>query len=393
MIDFEKVLSKKVQTIKPSGIRRFFDLANQVEGVVSLGVGEPDFDTPWHIREAAIYSIESGKTHYTSNSGLLALRKEICKYQKKHYDLDYNPDQVIITVGGSEGIDIAFRAFIDEGDEVIIPTPSYVAYEPGVILAGGVVKHLPLVSDNQFKITKEALEACISDKTKVLLLNYPSNPTGGSMTKEDYAELVPIIKEHGIIVISDEIYADLLYEGKHASLAQFDEIKDQVIIVNGCSKAFAMTGWRIGYLMGNETLIKGILKIHQYVIMSAPTAAQYAALEGFKHGESQVEEMRLAYLARRNYIVKKFNDLGLPTHTPIGAFYIFPNITSTGLTSEEFCEKLLVDQKVACVPGTAFGDAGEGFIRVSYAYSIEEIEIAVSRIKVFLENLKNGKIQ
>lgn len=390
-MDYSKVLSKRVQTIKPSGIRKFFDLASQVEGVVSLGVGEPDFDTPWHIREAAIYSIESGKTTYSENPGLLPLRKEICKYYKRHFNIKYQPDEVLVTVGGSEAIDVALRSLINEGDEVIVPTPTYVAYEPGVILSGGVCKFLPLTSDNEFKITKEALAACISEKTKAMIVNYPSNPTGGVMTKEDYEEIVPLIKEHGIMIISDEIYGDLLYEGEHYSLAHFDEIKDQVLIVNGCSKAYSMTGWRLGYLLGNHEIIKQINKIHQYVIMCAPITAQYAAIEAFKHGDSQVEEMRLQYLARRNFIVKGFNDLGLVTHMPKGAFYIFPNITSTGLSSEEFCEQLINSQKVACVPGTAFGDAGEGFIRVSYAYSIEELKIALERIQLFIEELNTKK--
>lgn len=388
-MDVSKVLSQRVQEIKPSGIRKFFDLAKQVEGVISLGVGEPDFVTPWHIREAAIYSIEAGKTTYTENSGLLELRKEICKYQKRHFNLHYKPEEVLVTVGGSEAIDVALRAIVNEGDEVIIPTPTYVAYEPGVVLAGGKCTYLPLTSENEFKITKEALDACITEKTKAMIVNYPSNPTGGTMSKEDYEEIVPLIKEHGIIIISDEIYADLLYEGEHYSLAHFDEIKDQVLIINGCSKAYAMTGWRIGYILGNQTLVQAATKIHQFIIMSAPTVAQYAAIEGFRHGDARVEEMRQSYLARRNVIVKKFNDMGLKTHMPKGAFYIFPDITSTGLTSDEFCEQLLEDQKVACVPGTAFGDKGEGFIRVSYAYSIEEINVATERIAKFLENLKN----
>lgn len=384
---YDHVLSHRVKAIKPSGIRKFFDLANQVEGVISLGVGEPDFDTPWHIREAAVYSIESGQTTYSENAGLLSLRKEICKYQQRHFDLHYSPEEVLITVGGSEAIDVALRSLINPQDEVIIPTPSYVAYEPGVILADGVCKYLTLSDENEFKITPEALQSCINEKTKVLLLNYPSNPTGGVMNKEDYEKLVPIIKKHNLIVLSDEIYADLLYEGNHDSLAHFEEIKDQVLIVNGCSKAFSMTGWRLGYLLGNKELIQQITKIHQYVIMCAPIMSQYAAIEGFKHGDESVEEMRLAYLGRRNFIVKKFNEMNLKTYMPKGAFYIFPDIRSTGLSSEEFCARLLEEQKVACVPGTAFGEAGEGFIRVSYAYSIEELTLASERIQLFLNNL------
>ena len=389
MIDTTKFLSTSVQAIKPSGIRKFFDVARQVEGVISLGVGEPDFDTPWNIREAAIYAIESGKTTYSENAGLLELREEICKYQKRHYNLTYNPNkEVLVSVGGSEGIDNCFRALLNHGDEVIIPNPSYVAYEPAVTLCGGVCKYIDLKSEHEFKITKEMLLAAISDKTKVLLLNYPSNPTGGTMSQEDYAELVPIIKEHELIVISDEIYSDLIYEETHISLASFEEIKQQVLIINGCSKAFAMTGWRLGYVLGDATLIAAITKIHQYTIMCAPIISQYAAIEGMKNTDHEVSKMRDAYKARRNYIVDGFNKLGLTTHLPKGAFYIFPDIRSTGLTSEMFCEALLSDQKVACVPGTAFGSSGEGFIRVSYAYSIEEIKVALQRIKLFLDKLK-----
>lgn len=387
-MDYTKVLSDRVKAIQPSGIRKFFDLANQVEGVISLGVGEPDFDTPWHIREAAVYSIESGQTTYTENAGMLRLRKAICDYQKRHFNLDYKSEEVLVTVGGSEAIDIALRALLNTGDEVIIPTPTYVAYEPSVILSGGVCKHLKLSVEDDFKITPEALEACINEKTKVLLLNYPSNPTGGTMEKEDYEKIIPIIKKHNLIVLSDEIYADLLYEGEHSSLAHFDEIKDQILIINGCSKAYSMTGWRIGYLLGNQTLIEQITKIHQYVIMCAPIMSQYAALEGLEYGDENVEEMRIAYLGRRNFIVKKFNEMGLTTPMPKGAFYIFPDIRSTGLSSEEFCNRLLEEQKVACVPGTAFGSAGEGFIRVSYAYSIDELSAASERIQKFMQNLK-----
>ena len=384
------LLSERVKTIKPSGIRKFFDLANQVEGVVSLGVGEPDFDTPWHVVDEAVYAIQSGKTTYTENSGLLSLREEVCKYAKRRYNMDYCPnDECIITVGGSEAIDLAYRSFINPGDEVIIPVPTYVAYEPGAILSGGIIKHLVLNSENEFKITPEALEKVITDKTKMIIMNYPSNPTGGTMSKEDYEKIVPIIKKHNLIVISDEIYSELIYDGvKHYSLANFDEIKDQVLVINGFSKAFAMTGWRLGYILGNKEIISQMIKIHQYTIMCAPIMAQYAAIEGLKSCDEEVEKMRRAYEARRNYIVKGFNDLGLTTHKPKGAFYIFPNITSTGLTSEEFCEKLLTSQKVACVPGTAFGEVGEGFIRVSYAYSIDELKEALRRITLFIEELK-----
>lgn len=388
-MDFNKVLNDTVREIPPSGIRKFFDLANQMEGVISLGVGEPDFDTPWKIREAAIYSIEQGKTFYTANQGLVELRKEICRYQKRRFGLDYCYDkECIVTVGGSEAIDLAFRAIINPGDEVILLQPSYVAYTPGVALAGGKVVNIELKEDNEFKLTPELLEAAITPKTKAILLNYPSNPTGGFMTREDYEKIVSIIKKHEIIVIADEIYAELSYEQKFCSIAAFDEIKDQVILVSGYSKAYAMTGWRLGYVLANEVLTKAMNKIHQYVIMSAPTGAQYGAIEAMRHCDNEIEEMRKAYMLRRNYIVKAFNDLGLHTFTPQGAFYVFPCIKSTGMTSDQFCEELLKDQLVACVPGTAFGEAGEGFIRVSYAYSIEQIKEATSRIKKFLDKLK-----
>ena len=388
-MDFNKVLNDTVREIPPSGIRKFFDLANQMEGVISLGVGEPDFDTPWKIREAAIYSIEQGKTFYTANQGLVELRKEICRYQKRRFGLDYCYDkECIVTVGGSEAIDLAFRAINNPGDEVILLQPSYVAYTPGVALAGGKVVNIELKEDNEFKLTPELLEAAITPKTKAILLNYPSNPTGGFMTREDYEKIVSIIKKHEIIVITDEIYAELSYEQKFCSIAAFDEIKDQVILVSGYSKAYAMTGWRLGYVLANEVLTKAMNKIHQYVIMSAPTGAQYGAIEAMRHCDNEIEEMRKAYMLRRNYIVKAFNDLGLHTFTPQGAFYVFPCIKSTGMTSDQFCEELLKDQLVACVPGTAFGEAGEGFIRVSYAYSIEQIKEATSRIKKFLDKLK-----
>lgn len=388
-MDFNKLLNDTVRDIPPSGIRKFFDLANEMEGVISLGVGEPDFDTPWKIREAAIYSIEQGKTFYTANQGLVELRKEICRYQKRRFGLDYHYDtQCIVTVGGSEAIDLAFRSLINPGDEVILLQPSYVAYTPGVALAGGKVINIELKEDNQFKLTPELLEAAITPKTKAILLNYPSNPTGGFMTCEDYEKIVPIIKEHGIIVITDEIYAELSYEQKFCSIAAFDEIKDQVILVSGYSKAYAMTGWRLGYVLANEVFTKAMNKIHQYVIMSAPTGAQYGAIEAMRHCDNEIEEMRQAYMLRRNYIVNAFNDMGLHTFTPQGAFYVFPCIKSTGLTSEQFCEELLKDQLVACVPGTAFGEAGEGFVRVSYAYSIEQIKEATTRIKKFLEKLE-----
>lgn len=391
MINLEEKLSKIVKEIPPSGIRRFFDLASEMEGVISLGVGEPDFDTPWHIREAGIQSLEDGKTAYTANQGLITLRKEICNYMDRRFNLSYDPSQVIVTVGGSEAIDITMRALIDEGDEVITLSPGYVAYEPSIRLAKGTPKIIELQSENQFKLTPEQLRNAITSKTKAILLNYPSNPTGGVMTYEDYEAIMPIIKESGILVISDEIYAELSYNTKHASLAQFNEIKDQVIIINGFSKAFAMTGWRLGFLIAHPTLVSAMNKIHQYVIMSAPTTSQHAAIEALRYGDKDVEVMRDSYMARRNFITNGFNKLGLDTFLPQGAFYVFPCIKSTGLTSDEFCEKLLQSQKVACVPGSAFGTAGEGFIRVSYAYSIEHIKEALARIEVFLNELNINK--
>lgn len=386
----EKYLSTKVQNIKPSGIRKFFDLASQIEGVISLGVGEPDFDTPWKIRQAAIYSIERGRTFYTANQGLIELRNEICNYQKRRFNVEYDPmKNVIVTVGGSEAIDIAMRALLNPGEEVILLNPSYVAYIPSVELAGGKANIINLTRENEFKLTPELLENSITDKTKILLLNYPNNPTGGCMTYEDYKKLIPIIKKYNLIVISDEIYAELSYDYQFCSLASFEEIKDHVILISGFSKAYSMTGWRLGYVLANEVFINAMNKIHQYIIMSAPTISQYAAVEALRYCDDELEKMNQSYKLRRNYIVKAFNDLGLDTFMPQGAFYIFPCIKSTGLTSEEFCERLLKEQKVACVPGTAFGEAGEGFIRVSYAYSIEQIKEALARIKLFLEEIKN----
>lgn len=386
---YEELLSTTVKELKPSGIRKFFDLANTKEGVISLGVGEPDFATPWSICESAIYSIKTKKTHYTANAGLLPLRQEICKYLKRNFSLDYDPQtNCIVTVGGSEAIDIALRTIINPGDEVILLQPCYVAYEPAVLLAGGVPVFIELKSENEFKLTAQMLENAITDKTKAIILNFPSNPTGGVMTYEDYIPLIPIIKKHQLVVLSDEIYAELSYDEKHCSPANFDEIKYLVILVSGFSKAFAMTGWRLGYVMANETFTKQMLKVHQYIIMSAPTAAQFGAIEGLKHGQKYVDEMVEQYKLRRNFIVNGFNKIGLSTHLPHGAFYIFPCIKSTGLTSLEFCEKLLDEQNVACVPGSAFGEAGEGFIRVSYAYSIEEIKAALEKIEIFMRKFQ-----
>jgi len=393
-MDYTKIISQRAQDIKPSGIRKFFDLANQMEGVISLGVGEPDFTTPWKIREAAIYSIERGRTFYTANRGLLSLRQEITKYYKRRFGVSYDPEkECIVTVGGSEGIDIAVRALLNPGEEIIILDPGYVAYEPSAILAGGVPVRIHLEEKDEFKLTPEKLRAAITDKTKVLLINYPSNPTGGFMTREDYEKLVPVIKESGIMVISDEIYAELSYEEEFCSIAAFKEIKDQVIVVSGFSKAYAMTGWRLGYLLSSKEMSAAMIKIHQYIIMSAPTAAQYGAVDGLRFCDNEVQEMRESYMNRRNFVVNAFNEMGLHTFKPQGAFYVFPCIKSTGMTSEEFCEALLNDQKVACVPGTAFGESGEGFVRVSYAYSLDQLKQATEKIRLFLERLNNGEIQ
>lgn len=391
-MNIEEKLNQTVVNIPPSGIRKFFDLASQMEGVISLGVGEPDFATPWKIRDAAIYSIEKGYTFYTANRGLLELRKEICKYYDRRFNVQYDPEtECVVTVGGSEAIDATMRAIINPGDEVILLQPGYVAYIPSVVLAGGKVVDITLTAENEFKLTPEALKAVITDKTKAILLNFPCNPTGGFMTKEDLEKIVPILVENEIIVITDEIYAELSYEEKFYSIASFPEIKDQTIVISGFSKAFAMTGWRLGYALGNKKLISAITKIHQYVIMSAPTAAQYGALEGLRSCDDEVEKMRKSYEMRRNLVVKELNEMGLDTFMPQGAFYVFPSIKCTGLSSDKFCELLLKEQSVACVPGTAFSQAGEGFIRVSYAYSIEQLKTALDRIRIFVEKYKVEK--
>ena len=385
----ERFLSKKVQTIPPSGIRKFFDLANQMEGVVSLGVGEPDFDTPWHIRAEAIYAIESGRTHYTGNRGLDKLRKEICNYYHRRFGVDYEWEKnVLVTVGASEGIDLVMRSVLDPGDEVIILEPSYVAYVPTVMMSGGTVKYIHLKEEERFKLTPEALEAAITDKTKLLFINYPSNPTGGTMSREDYEKLVPIIKKHDILVLSDEIYAELSYAGGFASIAAFDEIKDQVIVLNGFSKAYSMTGWRLGYILADEALIKHMNIIHQHTIMCATSISQFAGIEAISKGDSDCEYHKSSFEARRNVIVNGLNRLGLKCHMPEGAFYVFPSIKCTGLTSEEFCERLLNEQKVAVVPGSAFGPSGEGYVRISYAYSIEQIKTALERMEVFMKQFR-----
>lgn len=385
----KKYLNKLIQEIPPSGIRKFFDLANEMEGVVSLGVGEPDFETPWHIREQAIYAIKSGKTFYTSNVGLPELRKEICKYYQRRFNLSYQWDKnCMVTVGGSEAIDLAMRTILDPGDEVIILQPGYVAYEPCVRLAGGVPIIIELKEENQFKLTLDELKKAITPRTKMLFVNFPGNPTGGVMKKEDYEKLIPVIKENGLVVLTDEIYAELSYGDKFCSIASFEEIKEQVIVINGFSKAYSMTGWRVGYLLADEDIIKSMNKIHQYCIMCPTTISQYAAVEAAARGDNDCDMHRESFEGRRNFIVNGLNRIGLKCHLPEGAFYVFPSIRSTGLGSDEFCERLINDQKVAVVPGTAFGKCGEGYIRISYAYSIDEIKIALERMEKFLQSLE-----
>lgn len=384
-MNLKEKLNHVVEVVPPSGIRKFFDLANSIEGVISLGVGEPDFATPWHIREQAIYAIEKGRTFYTANKGLLELRQEIACYLDRRFNLKYNPDKnILVTVGGSEAIDLALRALLNPGDEVILPIPGYVAYEPCIMMAGGKAVYVELNEKDHFKLTKEALEAAITEKTKVLLLNFPGNPTGGIMRKEDFEPLVEVIKKHEIIVITDEIYAELSYTQKHFSLASFEEIKDQVILISGFSKAYSMTGWRLGYLCANEVFVDAIMKIHQYAIMCPSTISQYAGIEAMRMGDHDTEEMKSSFEQRRNFIVNGLNRIGLSCPLPEGAFYVFPSIQSTGLSSEEFCERLLNEQKVAVVPGSAFGKAGEGFVRISYAYSIDEIKVALQKIEQFM---------
>ena len=383
-------LSEKVKAIKPSGIRRFFDLANSTEGVISLGVGEPDFDTPWHIREAGITALHQGKTFYTSNSGLPALKDAVSDYTLRHTGVCYNPDkEIFITVGGSEAIDLALRAVLNEGDEVIFTDPSYVSYEPCVGLADGVPVPIRLKNENRFKLTAEELENAVTEKTKAVILSYPNNPTGAVMTKGDLEKIVPVIIKHDLLVISDEIYSALTYgEEKHVSIASLDGMRERTVVINGFSKAFAMTGWRLGYAMGPEEIISQMVKIHQFAIMCAPTVSQYAAVEALKNGDEDVEKMRDEYDRRRRYLYNELVKMGLPCFEPQGAFYMFPDIRRFNMTSEEFATRLLNEQKLAVVPGDAFGESGEGFIRISYAYSVSELKEAVRRLKLFIEGLE-----
>lgn len=389
MINYDNILNNKVKEVKPSGIRKFFDIAEQMEDVISLGVGEPDFQTPWQIRQAGIRSLESGRTKYTSNWGLIQLRNEIARYVKRKYNLNYNPEhEILVTVGGSEAIDMCVRAVVEPGDEVIIPQPSYVCYEPAVALCGGVPVIIETKAENEFKLTKEELLAHLSPKTKAVILPYPCNPTGAIMEKADLEALAEVLRERDIVVISDEIYAELTFgETKHVSIASIEGMAERTLVVNGFSKTFSMTGWRLGYACGPKPLMEQIVKIHQYMIMCAPTTSQYAAVEALRNCDDAVEEMLEEYDVRRRLIVNGFNKLGLTCREPKGAFYAFPSIQSIGMTSDEFCEKLLTSKHVALVPGTAFGASGEGFVRASYCYSHNHLKEALKRIGEFLDEL------
>ena len=384
-------LNKKVTEIQPSGIRKFFDIVSEMKDAISLGVGEPDFETPWHIREEGIYTLEKGKTVYTSNAGLFELKEEVCKYLQRRCHVSYEPSQVLVTIGGSEAIDVALRAMIDAGDEVLVPQPCYVSYVPCVTLADGVPVLIDLKEENEFRLTKEELLAAITDKTKVLILPFPNNPTGAIMEQKDLEEIAEVIIEKDLFVISDEIYSELTYGGKeHVTIASLPGMKERTILINGFSKAYAMTGWRLGYATGPKEIIDQMIKIHQFAIMCAPTTSQYAAVEALRNGDADVEMMREAYDARRRFLVARLREMGLPCFEPYGAFYVFPCITSLGMTSDEFANKLLQEEKLAVVPGTAFGDCGEGFLRISYAYSVEKLKEALDRLERFVERHKNS---
>ncbi|MGI6203334.1 MAG: aminotransferase class I/II-fold pyridoxal phosphate-dependent enzyme [Eubacteriales bacterium] len=389
MTDYSRLLSPKVQALKPSGIRKFFDLLDEMKDAVSLTVGQPDFVTPWHIREAAIESLERGKTYYTSNSGLAELRSEISKYQKRRFGLEYDPQsEVIVTIGGSEAIDLALRTIVCPGDEVILPVPAFVCYEPLIKLAGGTPVLIKTKEENKFKLTPQELRAAISPKTKLLILPYPNNPTGAVMDADDVAAIADVLRGTDILILSDEIYAELTYSGKHVSIASMPGMRERTVIAAGFSKAYAMTGWRLGYTLAPAEITSQMVKIHQFAIMCAPTQSQYAAIEALRAGDEDIEMMKAEYDRRRRYIVDRLRKLGLPCFEPEGAFYVFPNIGGFGMTSDEFCEKLLYEERVAIVPGTAFGECGEGFARISYAYSVKHIDIALERIGKFMERLK-----
>ena len=390
----ESLLSYKVTGIKPSGIRRFFDIANELEDVISLGVGEPDFDTPWHVREEGIYSLQKGRTFYTANAGLKELRQEICRYIERKQGVAYNPmTEALVTIGGSEAIDLAMRALLNPGDEVIFCEPCYVSYLPCIVLSNGVPVRIPLKEENQFRLTPEELEAAITPKTKAIILSFPNNPTGAVMSREDLEAIAKVILKHNIVVISDEIYSELTYTGnRHVSIVEIEGMKERTVLINGFSKAFAMTGWRMGYALAPEVLMKQMIKIHQFTIMAAPTISQYAGIDALKNCDDDVIEMRESYNQRRRYLLKKMEELGIPCFEPFGAFYIFPNISQFGMTSEEFATKLVQEERVAVVPGSAFGESGEGFVRISYAYSLDSLKKAIERLESFIHKLRNGEI-
>ena len=385
-------LSKTIKTIEPSGIRKFFDLVSEMDDAISLGVGEPDFDTPWHIRDEGIYSLEKGRMFYTSNAGLKELKVEISKYLNRRFGLQYDYNkEILVTVGGSEAIDIAMRAMLDPGDEVLIPQPSYVSYLPCCVLANGTPVTIELKAENEFRLTAEELEAAITPKTKLLVMPFPNNPTGAVMEKKDLEAVAEVIKKHDLFVLSDEIYCELTYLEKHVSIASLPGMRERTIVVNGFSKSHAMTGWRLGYAYGPAEIIKQMLKIHQFAIMCAPTTSQYAAVEALKNGDEDVAMMREQYDARRRYLMERFKEMGLECFEPFGAFYVFPCIKEFGMTSDEFANRLLQTKKVAVVPGTAFGDSGEGFIRISYAYSLDDLKIALERVEEFITELRANK--
>lgn len=384
-------LSDKIVQIPPSGIRKFFDIVNEMEGAISLGVGEPDFDTPWHVREEGIYSLEKGRTFYTSNAGLKPLKDEISYYLKRRCDVSYDPDhEILVTVGGSEAIDIALRATLNPGDEVLIPQPSYVSYLPCTVLADGVPVIIELEEKDRFRLTPEKLLEKITDKTKILILPFPNNPTGAIMEREDLEKIAKIVIEKDLFVLSDEIYSELTYTDRHVTIASLPGMKERTVLINGFSKAYAMTGWRLGYAAAPEIILKQMLKIHQYAIMCAPTTSQYAAVDAMKNGDQDVEDMRESYNQRRRYLLHAFEEMNISCFEPQGAFYTFPNIKRFGMSSDEFATRLLKEEKVAVVPGTAFGDCGEGFLRISYAYSLESLKKALGRIKRFVDRL-DGK--
>ena len=381
-------ISKKIEGIQPSGIRKFFDVVSEMPDAISLGVGEPDFDTPYSVREEGIYALEKGRTFYTSNAGLKELREEISRYLKRKYSLDYDADnEIMVTVGGSEAIDVALRCMVDPGDEVLIPTPCYVSYLPCSIMADAVPKVIELKAENQFKLTRQELIDSITDKTKILILAFPNNPTGAIMTKEELEELVPVIIEHDLFVISDEIYSELTYDNKHCSIASLPGMKERTVTINGFSKAFAMTGWRLGYACAPKEIMKQMIKLHQFAIMCAPTNSQFAAIEALRNCDDDVDRMVEAYNQRRRFLLNSFKEMGIDCFEPFGAFYVFPSIAKFGMTSEEFANRLLREQKLAVVPGTAFGECGEGFVRISYAYSIENLKQGMDRIRKFIESL------